>query len=54
MSIGPFFRRRGGETGDHLLVLIDLTTRQATLDLGDETLFEEYQGTDESEDTLAQ
>jgi hypothetical protein len=42
-GIGPFLRRRGGEPGDILLLVIDISTRRAVAELGDETLLEQYE-----------
>ena len=39
-GFGPFFRRRGGEQGDCLLLVFDLKTRGAQVSVGDETLTE--------------
>lgn len=43
-GLGGFLRRRGGEPGDILLLIFDLTARTATIALGDEALIEELQG----------
>ena len=48
-GIGPFLRRRGGEPGDTLLVVVDLTSRRAVAQLGDAGLLDEYQEPDEEE-----
>ena len=45
-SLGPFFRRRGGEVEDYLVLLIDLTDRNATIYIGDEVLLDDFR-TDE-------
>ena len=34
-GLGPFFRRRGGEPGDYLLLTVDLERRRVTASLGD-------------------
>ena len=47
-GFGPFFRRRGGEPGDYLLVTLDLSKREATLRIGDASLLDSVQKTDES------
>jgi len=39
-GLGPFYTRRGGEPGDHLLLLFDLSTREAIVEIGDESLFD--------------
>ena len=38
-----FYRRRGGEAGDHLMIVFDLTAREAIVQIGDETLIEAVQ-----------
>jgi len=40
-GLGPFFRRRGGEPGDYLSILFDLSRRVAVAELGDVSLAEE-------------
>jgi len=42
-GLGPFFRRRGGEEGDYLVILLDLSVREATIHIGDETLLDDFQ-----------
>ena len=42
-GVGPFLRRRGGEPGDILLLVIDVATRKVVAELGDESLLEEYE-----------
>lgn len=42
-GIGPFFRRRGGEPGDTLLIVFDLKARAAQVSIGDEALLDQYQ-----------
>jgi hypothetical protein len=42
-GLGPFFRRRGIEEGDHLVLRFDLTTRCATAEVGDSAMLEELQ-----------
>jgi hypothetical protein len=37
-GLGPFFRRRGGEPGDYLLIVFDLGRRVSVMRLGDEFL----------------
>jgi hypothetical protein len=39
-GLGPFFRRRGGEVGDFLLLVFNLEARDAQLAVGDESLVE--------------
>lgn len=46
-GVGPFLRRRGGEPGDILLLVIDITARKVVAELGDENLLEEYQGSED-------
>jgi hypothetical protein len=43
-GLSPFFRRRGGEPGDYLLLRFDLKTSSAEASLGDETLLENPSG----------
>ena len=47
-GFGPFFRRRGGEPGDYLLVTLDLSKREATLRIGDASLLDRTEKTSES------
>jgi hypothetical protein len=42
-GIGPFFRRRGGEPGDTLLIVFDLKAKDAHVSIGDDDLLEQYQ-----------
>lgn len=42
-GLSPFFRRRGVEKGDHLVVRIDIRTGRATVTAGDEGLLLKYQ-----------
>jgi hypothetical protein len=37
-GVGPFFRRRGGEPGDYLLIVFDLGRHVSVMRLGDESL----------------
>jgi hypothetical protein len=39
-GLGPFFRRRGGEPGDYLLVLFDLSKHEAEIQIGDAALID--------------
>ena len=41
-NLGNFFRRRGGEPGDHLVLTFDLTSRKAKVYVGDEDLLEDF------------
>jgi hypothetical protein len=49
-SLGPFFRRRGGEVDDYLVILIDPASREATINIGDADLFDDFQTGEESID----
>ena len=42
-GLGPFFRRRGAEAGDHLVVVFDLAHREAIVRVGDETLIDDLE-----------
>jgi hypothetical protein len=46
--IGPFFRRRGGEPGDYLVVDFDLQAREAMVHIGDAGLLDGFQGSEET------
>jgi hypothetical protein len=46
-GLRPLFQRRGGDPGDYLLVVVDLTSREATLTLGDSSLLDPYQEADQ-------
>jgi hypothetical protein len=50
-SLGSFFRRRGGEAEDYLVLLLDLADREATIYIGDEDLLDDFQTNEESIDT---
>lgn len=50
-GLGTFFRRRGGEVGDYLVILIDQAIKEATVYIGDENLLDEFQPGDESIET---
>jgi hypothetical protein len=39
-GLGPFFRRRGGEEDDHLLLVLNLASRTAMVAIGDDTILE--------------
>jgi hypothetical protein len=41
-GLGPFFSRRGGEPGDHLLILFDLTIQEAIVRIGDDSVLDEF------------
>jgi hypothetical protein len=41
-GIGPFFRRRGGELGDTLVIIFDLAGRDAQVSIGDVSLLDQY------------
>lgn len=41
-GLGPFFRRRGGEPGDTLLIVFDLTTRGAVVRIGADELLDQF------------
>lgn len=45
-GLGTFFRRRGGEPGDHLLLVFTLATREGTVFIGDANLLEDFQAAD--------
>ena len=42
-GLGPFFTRRGGEPGDYLMLLFDLTNHEASVRVGDVGLIENVQ-----------
>jgi hypothetical protein len=42
-GLGPFFRRRGGEPGDYLSVVFDLSCRKATVQIGDASFTDRLQ-----------
>jgi hypothetical protein len=42
-SLHSFFRRRGGEAGDYLALIFNLSSREATLSLGNENLLHEFE-----------
>lgn len=42
----PFFRRRGGEIGDYMLLLFDTIGKEIIISIGDEDLIEEFQEAD--------
>jgi hypothetical protein len=41
-GLGPFFRRRGGEPGDYLSVVFNLSRRIAVVEVGDASLVEQF------------
>ena len=46
-GLGPFFRRRGGEPGDHLILVFDPAAREAVVHIGDADLLDQFQALDE-------
>ena len=46
-GLGPFFTRRGGEPGDHLILVFDLAAREAVVHIGDADLLDQFQALDE-------
>lgn len=42
-GLGTFFRRRGGEPGDTLLIIFDAKAQEATVSIGDESLLDQFQ-----------
>jgi len=42
-GLSPFFRRRGGEPGDYLILLFDLSNREANIQIGDISLVDSFQ-----------
>ena len=48
-GLGPFFTRRGGEPGDHLILVFDLVAREAVVHIGDADLLDKFQALDEEE-----
>ncbi len=48
-GLGPFFRRRGGEPGDHLILVFDLAAGEAVVHIGDADLLDQFQALDEEE-----
>jgi hypothetical protein len=48
-GLGPFFRRRGGDVGDTLLLLFDLKAHETVITVGDESLVEQFDPNDNSE-----
>jgi hypothetical protein len=49
-GLSPFFSRRGGETGDYLLITFDLKKREALLCVGNEDVIEEYAAATDGEE----
>jgi hypothetical protein len=47
-GLGPFFSRRGGEPGDYLSILFDLSRRVAVIEIGDAGLTDNLQASRES------
>ena len=48
-NLGAFFRRRGGEAGDYLLLLFDLAKHQTIIRIGGTDLFDEFRPGNEGE-----
>lgn len=48
-GLGPFFRRRGGKPGDHLILVFDLAVREAVVHIGDADLLDQFQALNEEE-----
>ena len=42
-GLGRFFRNRGGEPGDYILLVLNLKNREATISIGAEDILEEFQ-----------
>jgi Bacterial RNA polymerase, alpha chain C terminal domain len=51
-GIGPFFRCRGGEPGDTVVIVFDLKTREARLSIGGDELIDEQQRPDDVSEQL--
>lgn len=49
-GLGPFFRRRGGEVDDYVVILLDTPNQVATVYIGDESLLDDFQTGEESID----
>jgi hypothetical protein len=45
-GLGPFYRRRGGEAGDTLLIVFDLSRQEASISIGNEGLLEKCHSLD--------
>jgi hypothetical protein len=45
-GLGPFFKRRGGEPGDSLVILFNLAAHEAAVRIGDASLFYDFQPVD--------
>lgn len=45
-GLSPFFRRRGGESGDYILIIFNLSTKEATISIGDMNLLDDVQKAD--------
>lgn len=50
-GLGPFYRRRGGEPGDYLVLLVDTSSKEASVYIGDEGLLDDFQANEEAVDT---
>ena len=46
-GLGPFFRRRGGESGDYLSIVYDPSRWVATVQIGDASLTDQFGDPDE-------
>jgi hypothetical protein len=42
-GLGPFFKRRGGEPGDYLVIVFNLAAQEAAVRIGDASLFYDFQ-----------
>lgn len=45
-GFSPFFRRRGGEIGDYMLLIFNTVNKEITIHIGDKDLIEEFQEAD--------
>ncbi len=43
-GLGPFFTQRGGEPGDYLTIVFDLTSHVAVVRIGDESILDRFRG----------
>jgi hypothetical protein len=43
-GVSPFYRRRGVETGDYVLLVFDRSKKSARIEVGDESVGHRYQG----------
>ena len=44
-GVGPMLRRKGAEAGDYMVLVFNIASRTATVNLGDESLLEKFQST---------